>query len=70
MIKCINNADDSGSTNTIYHDVMCGSNVNKYVVLTGRGGVFQSVAGRSVIIVLLILFQIVSSILSEDIPLW
>jgi hypothetical protein len=56
MIKCINKADDSGSTNTIYHDAMCGSNVNKSIVLTGMGGVFQSAASSSAIIVLLILF--------------
>ena len=47
----VNKADDSGSTNTIYHDAMCGSNVNRSVVLTSRDGVFQSVASLSTIIV-------------------
>jgi hypothetical protein len=56
MIKCINTADNSGSTNTVDQDAMCGSNVNKSVVLTSRGGGFQSVASSSAIIVLLIPF--------------
>lgn len=55
-LSALKKADDSESTNTIYHDAMCGSNVNKSIVLTSRGGVFQSVASRSAIIVLLILF--------------
>jgi hypothetical protein len=40
MVKCINKADNSGSTNTFHHDAMCGSIVNKSVVLTSRGGVY------------------------------